>query len=119
MRSATRTGYHGARIYPGRTGRCSPAWSPVRWRCCWRCPRSRSTASLSSVIGNACWNRASRLLPLTMIGQMIVFETVFALLYGFVWEARLPDLLESLAIACLLSGVLWCARAHAVRPANA
>ncbi|UKE46528.1 MULTISPECIES: DMT family transporter [Xanthomonas translucens group] len=67
----------------------------------------------ASVIGNACWNRASRLLPLTLVGQMIVFETVFALLYGFLWEARWPTPLESLAIACLLGGVLWCAWLHA------
>ena len=70
-------------------------------------------AVVSSVLGNACWNRASRLLPLTMIGQMIVFETLFALLYGFAWEQRLPNLLEVIAIVCLLTGVLWCASAHA------
>ncbi|HBK45630.1 MAG TPA: EamA family transporter, partial [Xanthomonadaceae bacterium] len=69
-------------------------------------------AVFASVIGNACWNRASRSLPLTLVGQMIVFETVFALLYGFAWERRLPTLLEVLAIACLLAGVLWCASAH-------
>ncbi|MFT4197904.1 MAG: DMT family transporter, partial [Pseudoxanthomonas sp.] len=70
-------------------------------------------ALLASVIGNACWNRASRLLPLSLMGQMIVFETVFALLYGFAWERRLPNPLEAVAIACLLAGVLWCASLHA------
>ncbi|NYF21194.1 drug/metabolite transporter (DMT)-like permease [Xanthomonas sp. JAI131] len=70
----------------------------------------------ASVIGNACWNHASRLLPLTLVGQMIVFETVFALLYGFLWEARWPTALETLAIACLLVGVLWCAWLHAPAP---
>ncbi|WP_115539710.1 DMT family transporter [Xanthomonas campestris] len=69
-------------------------------------------AVLASVIGNGLWNRASRLLPLTLVGQMIVFETVFALLYGFAWEARLPTGLELAAIACLLVGVLWCAALH-------
>jgi drug/metabolite transporter (DMT)-like permease len=72
-------------------------------------------AVFSSVIGNACWNRASRLLPLTLVGQMIVFETLFALLYGFAWQRRLPTVLELLAIACLLGGVLWCASAHVER----
>ncbi|RBF04126.1 EamA/RhaT family transporter, partial [Xanthomonas oryzae pv. oryzae] len=62
---------------------------------------------------NALWNRASRVLPLTLVGQMIVFETVFALLYGFAWEMRLPTPLELAAIACLLVGVLWCAALHA------
>jgi len=69
-------------------------------------------AVLASVIGNALWNRASRLLPLTLMGQMIVFETLFALLYGFLWEQRLPGVLEIIAIVCLVSGVLWCASLH-------
>ena len=74
---------------------------------------SAALALFASVIGNAFWNRASRLLPLSLAGQMIVFETVFALLYGFLWELRLPSLLELLAIACLIAGVLWCASLHA------
>ena len=74
---------------------------------------SAALALFASVIGNAFWNRASRLLPLSLAGQMIVFETVFALLYGFLWELRLPSLLELLAIACLIGGVLWCASLHA------
>jgi drug/metabolite transporter (DMT)-like permease len=69
-------------------------------------------AVLASVVGNALWNRASRLLPLTLMGQMIVFETMFALLYGFLWEQRLPSMLELIAIACLVTGVLWCASLH-------
>jgi drug/metabolite transporter (DMT)-like permease len=76
-------------------------------------------AVLASVVGNAAWNRASRLLPLTLMGQMIVFETMFALLYGFLWEQRLPSKLEVLAILCLLTGVLWCASLHRRPPTPA
>jgi hypothetical protein len=51
-------------------------------------------ALLCSVAGNALWNRASRLLPLpltlTLVGQLVLFETLFALLYGFLWEGRWP-----------------------------
>jgi drug/metabolite transporter (DMT)-like permease len=71
-----------------------------------------TVAILCSVVGNALWNHASRLLPLTMTGQMIVFETLFALLYGFVWEQRWPSALEWLAMGLLLGGVLSCASAH-------
>ncbi|MFL9877769.1 DMT family transporter [Herbaspirillum rhizosphaerae] len=71
-----------------------------------------TVAIFASVVGNAFWNRASRLLPLTLSGQMIIFETLFALLYGFLWEQRLPTRLELLAIICLVSGVLWCASLH-------
>lgn len=73
---------------------------------------SMGVAVLASVLGNALWNRASRLLPLTLMGQMIVFETMFALLYGFLWERRLPTPVELVAIACLVGGVLWCASLH-------
>lgn len=71
-----------------------------------------AVAVLCSVVGNALWNHASRLLPLALTGQMIVFETLFALLYGFLWEARWPTPLEALAMALLVAGVLSCAAAH-------
>jgi len=71
-----------------------------------------AVALLCSVIGNAFWNRASRLLPLTLTGQMILFETLFALLYGFLWEGRWPSLSEGAAIVLLCASVLTCAAAH-------
>ncbi|KQP17802.1 DMT family transporter [Pseudorhodoferax sp. Leaf267] len=73
---------------------------------------SAGVALLCSVMGNAFWNQASRLLPLTLIGQMIVFETLFALLYGFLWEARWPTLLETAAMVLITSAVLSCISAH-------
>ena len=69
----------------------------------------------ASVIGNGLWNEASKLLPLSLSGQLIVFETLFALLYGFLHEGRWPRPLESAAIALMLAGVLWSVQLH--RPA--
>jgi drug/metabolite transporter (DMT)-like permease len=69
-------------------------------------------AICGSILGNAFWNRASRLLPLTLTGQMILFETLFALLYAFIWERRLPTALEGAAIVLLVAGVLSCTAAH-------
>lgn len=69
-------------------------------------------AVLASIAGNALWNRMSRLLPLTLVGQMILFETVFALLYGWIWEARLPSLLEIGALSCVVLSVATCLAAH-------
>lgn len=66
----------------------------------------------ASILGNALWNRMSRLLPLTMVGQMILFETLFALLYGFLWEARGPTVIEVLAICSVVLSVILCMRAH-------
>lgn len=69
-------------------------------------------ALLASIVGNALWNRMSRLLPLTMVGQMILFETGFALIYGFLWERRLPTPLEGLAFVLVVSSVVTCIAAH-------
>lgn len=77
---------------------------------------STAVAVLASIVGNRFWNQASRLLPLTLTGQMIVFETIFALLYSFLWERRHPTLLELFAALCLLSGVFWCATLHTLSP---
>jgi len=74
-------------------------------------------AIVASILGNAFWNRASRLLPLTMIGQMILFETLFALLYGFLWEARWPTALEALAMVLVSASVLAGISAHQPQPA--
>lgn len=74
-----------------------------------------AVAVLCSVIGNALWNHASRALPLSLMGQMIVFETVFAALYGFLWEARWPSAMEAAALALLVAGVVSCAAAHRPR----
>ncbi|QHS11262.1 DMT family transporter [Sinimarinibacterium sp. NLF-5-8] len=77
---------------------------------------SAGLAIVASVVGYALWNRASQLLPLTLIGQMILFETLFALLYGLLWEQRLPTLLEVTALVFVTMGVLTCLAAHR-RPA--
>ncbi|MFC5476973.1 DMT family transporter [Massilia suwonensis] len=74
-----------------------------------------AVAILCSVVGNGLWNVASRTLPLSLMGQMIVFETVFAALYGFLWEGRWPTMGESVAMVLLLGGVVSCASVHRVR----
>jgi drug/metabolite transporter (DMT)-like permease len=76
---------------------------------------SVGVAIFASIIGNAFWNQASRLLPLTMLGQMIVSETLFAFLYGFMWEGRGPTVIEIVAMILMVVSVVWCVRAH--RPA--
>lgn len=73
---------------------------------------SVALAVLASIVGNALWNRMSRLLPLTLVGQMILFETLFALVYGFVWERRLPTVAEMAALAFVVTSVLSCLAAH-------
>jgi drug/metabolite transporter (DMT)-like permease len=67
----------------------------------------------ASVIGNQLWNIASRSVPVTLSGQLILFETLFALLYGFIYQQRLPRVLEIAAMVLLIAGVLWSVRVHA------
>ncbi len=57
------------------------------------------------------WNITSQRLPSALAGQLIVSETVFALLYGFIIDRRFPDGFESAAIVFLISGVLLGIRA--------
>ena len=73
---------------------------------------SGAVAVLASMAGNALWNRMSRLLPLTLVGQMILFETLFALVYGFAWERRWPTALEAAAFVFVALSVMSCVAAH-------
>ena len=43
-------------------------------------------AFLCSIVGNGLWALTSRALPLTLVGQMIVFETMFTAHYGFLFN---------------------------------
>lgn len=79
---------------------------------------SAGVAIFASIVGNALWNKMSRLLPLTLAGQMITFETLFALLYAFAWEHRGPTLLEALAFVLVVASVISCLAAHRRPPAR-
>lgn len=59
-----------------------------------------------SFIATIFWNVASRDLPVGLAGQLIVSETVFALLYGFIYDRSWPAWHELTAVVLLLSGVL-------------
>ncbi|MYM34389.1 EamA family transporter [Duganella sp. FT94W] len=68
----------------------------------------------ASAIGNHLWNIASRKVPLTLSGQLILFETLFALLYGFIYKQQFPRGLEIAAMLLLAAGVMWSVRIHAL-----
>ncbi|MFM0337351.1 DMT family transporter [Paraburkholderia fungorum] len=82
-----------------------------RWHTFWML--NLGLAVGASWLGNGLWNAASKRLPLTLSGQMIVFETLFALLYAFIYDHRLPRPLETAAILLLVAGVSWSVRQHA------
>lgn len=72
----------------------------------------------ASAIGNHLWNIASRKVPLTLSGQLILFETLFALLYGFIYKQQWPRGLEIAAMVLLIAGVMWSVRIHALDDAS-
>jgi drug/metabolite transporter (DMT)-like permease len=60
-----------------------------------------------------CWNEASQRLPTTLVGQLIVFETLAALAYGYALRGAAPAGLALLGIGLLIAGVVWALK---VRP---
>lgn len=69
-------------------------------------------ALCGSWLANSLWNACSRRMASSLSGQMIVFETLFACVYGFVYGQRAPGLMELVSIALLVGGVVWAARRH-------
>ncbi|HMO44763.1 MAG TPA: DMT family transporter [Rubrivivax sp.] len=67
----------------------------------------------ASWLGTLCWNQASQRLPTTLVGQLIVFETLSALAYAFLLRGAMPAPATLAGIALLVAGVLWALR---VRP---
>lgn len=95
-------------------GFAAPTGAARDWSLFWTC--NALLALGASVLGNQLWNIASRRVPVTLSGQLILFETLFALLYGFAYRAQGPRPLELAAIALLVAGVTWSVRAHARAP---
>jgi len=67
----------------------------------------------ASWLGTLCWNEASQRLPTSLVGQLIVFETLAALAYAYMLRGEAPGLVTLAGIALLVAGVMWALR---VRP---
>lgn len=63
-------------------------------------------------VASVLWNMASRRLSASLAGQLIVSETVFGLLYGFIWSAHWPTAVQWLACILFVAGVLASIKAH-------
>jgi len=68
---------------------------------------------LASWLGTLCWNEASQRLPITLAGQLIVFETLSALTYALMLRGQWPPALTGLGVGLLIAGVIWALR---IRP---
>jgi len=67
----------------------------------------------ASWLGTLFWNVASRALPATLSGQLIVFETLFGLAFAYTLRGEWPDTASALGIVLLVAGVILGVRACA------
>ena len=66
----------------------------------------------SAWLATILWNIASQRLSASLCGQLIVSETLFALLYSFVWDGQWPSLWQALAGMLFVAGIFASIRAH-------
>ena len=64
----------------------------------------------ASWLGTMLWNHASQRLPTSLAGQLIVFETLSALAYAFLWRGTMPSAQVLAGIALLIVGVILAIR---------
>lgn len=66
----------------------------------------------SAWLATILWNIASQRLSASLCGQLIVSETLFALLYSFAWDGRWPTLAQGAAALLFTFGILASIKAH-------
>jgi drug/metabolite transporter (DMT)-like permease len=66
----------------------------------------------SAWLATILWNVASQKLSASLCGQLIVSETLFALLYSFAWDGRWPSATQSAACVLFTLGILASIKAH-------
>lgn len=67
---------------------------------------SLATGLLSSWFATYLWSLAAQRLPLALSAQLIVSETLFALLFGFIHAQRWPSAFEAAGALLLVAGVM-------------
>lgn len=66
----------------------------------------------SAWLATILWNVASQRLSASLCGQLIVSETLFALLYSFAWDGRWPAPAQAVACVLFTIGILASIKAH-------
>jgi drug/metabolite transporter (DMT)-like permease len=66
----------------------------------------------SAWIATYLWNIASQRLSASLCGQLIVSETIFALVYSFIWDGHWPSAVQMVACLLFVAGILASIRAH-------
>jgi drug/metabolite transporter (DMT)-like permease len=73
---------------------------------------SVATGIGSAWVATILWNIASQRLSASLCGQLIVSETIFALIYSFVWDGQWPSMAQWIATVLFVAGILASIRAH-------
>jgi drug/metabolite transporter (DMT)-like permease len=73
---------------------------------------SVATGIGSAWVATILWNIASQRLSASLCGQLIVSETIFALIYSFCWDGQWPSMSQWIATALFVIGILASIRAH-------
>jgi drug/metabolite transporter (DMT)-like permease len=75
-----------------------------------------SVSALLTVCGSwlavMLWNLAARRLSVSAAGQLLVCETLFAVMFGALWQEKWPAQMELLAGGVMLVGVIWAMAIH-------
>lgn len=66
---------------------------------------------ICSWVGAYLWNKASFYLPVSLAGQLTIFETLFGLCFFYMLEQKLPPKMELLGVALLLTAIGYGIRA--------
>lgn len=63
------------------------------------------TAVCCSWIAYSLWNYASLSVPLSLMGQLAIFETIFGLIFVYMFEGRFPTYYEVAGISIIMVGI--------------
>jgi drug/metabolite transporter (DMT)-like permease len=66
----------------------------------------------SAWLATVLWNIASQRLSASLCGQMIVSETLFALVYSYLWDGTWPSALHLAAAGLFVIGIMASIKAH-------
>jgi drug/metabolite transporter (DMT)-like permease len=62
---------------------------------------------LCSWLGAFFWNKANLHLPVALVGQLAVFETIFGVIFVYIVSQSTPTFVESIGIMILLSAIVY------------
>jgi drug/metabolite transporter (DMT)-like permease len=82
---------------------------PDRW---WFVAVCVSTGFGAAWLATVLWTIASSRLPASLCGQLIVSETLFGLLYSFLWDGYWPTAMQAAACVLFVLGIVMSVRAH-------